>query len=742
MSMNKNDKILLFWTLALIPVVDFLNGSVLLLINKGDISIGKFYRIFTMVILTWILYRTSSKREIKKHIKVYIGIIVCTIFYLGIFYLYHSSLKGVFKDGIEISKMILVFLIFYVLNFLSKKGSINKKNIDEIFNKYIFIFPLTMLIPYTLGIGFNTYSNGMGYTGLFYANNDLSIVMLVTVIFALDKVVKKVNIINVIMFTLNLVSLIIIGSKTGILGLGIGIVIYLIVYSIKIYKEDKYSKKQLIIAGISLIFLSVVIIMIFMPIIEKTLDRFIYFTKKNGSVLTALLSDRNKFAVEAWNNLMQENLWFIKLMLGVGFTYRLGWGKGSLIEMDIVDIFFSLGLIFATVLIIAIVTYLIKNRKKANVDNLRYIVSLAMVVGFSTIAGHVLYSAFAGSVAALLLAGFSMDDRKNKQTETNKIVNEDNKIYDTKISVVVPVYNVEEYIEECIESILYQSLRDIQIIVVDDGSTDNSIEKIKKYKDERIKVITKENGGLSSARNTGLKNAKGKYILFIDSDDFISSRIALEELYCTAEDTAVDIVVGNAVKYYSDEKQEKLFKDNEILKQVVWDSNEYLIEAINRDSMQIPVPFNMYKTELLVRNNLIFKEGRLHEDQLFTPQAFLKADKIAIYQECFYAYRQRSGSIMSGTKKELSYKSAVKNCFELEEIYLKIQDEELRNVLLNKSVSQLLYSCSRNKIKKIKPREIKFLVRNAKTIKNRVKVIIFLLNRDKYYKMYNRKIEN
>ena len=100
-----------------------------------------------------------------------------------------------------------------------------------------------------------------------------------------------------------------------------------------------------------------------------------------------------------------------------------------------------------------------------------------------------------------------------------------------KISVIIPVYNVEKYIIECIESIINQTLKDIEIIVVNDGTKDNSIKIVEEYlSDKRIKIINKANGGLSSARNEGMKVAKGEYIYFIDSDDFINEDV-LEVLY-------------------------------------------------------------------------------------------------------------------------------------------------------------------------------------------------------------------
>ena len=106
-----------------------------------------------------------------------------------------------------------------------------------------------------------------------------------------------------------------------------------------------------------------------------------------------------------------------------------------------------------------------------------------------------------------------------------------------KVSIVIPVYNVEKYIRQCLESVINQTLKDIEIIIVNDGTKDSSMKIAEEYlSDKRIKIINKENGGLSSARNAGMRIAQGKYICFIDSDDFIEKNM-MEELYIAIEKT-------------------------------------------------------------------------------------------------------------------------------------------------------------------------------------------------------------
>ena len=125
-----------------------------------------------------------------------------------------------------------------------------------------------------------------------------------------------------------------------------------------------------------------------------------------------------------------------------------------------------------------------------------------------------------------------------------------------KISIIVPVYNVEKHIEKCLDSILEQTLKEIELIVINDGSTDNSLKKIKKYKeDKRIIIINKKNEGLTKTRNIGFKIAKGKYIYNMDSDDYLESNKALEKLYNKIEKDDLDILVFDFYREYKNKKE-------------------------------------------------------------------------------------------------------------------------------------------------------------------------------------------
>ena len=223
------------------------------------------------------------------------------------------------------------------------------------------------------------------------------------------------------------------------------------------------------------------------------------------------------------------------------------------------------------------------------------------------------------------------------------------------LSVIIPVYNVENYLNECLDSVTSQTLDDMEIICIDDGSTDNSPDILKEYskKDKRIKIITKENGGQATARNLGIKEAQGEYIAFVDSDDFIEPTM-FEKLYTKAKDNNLDIAMCKIATY---DNQTKEIKDN------VW----YYMLGVFRDfekdifnhkdtkefTCHIAVtPYNkIYKTTLLKENNILFPEGLIFEDEKFFYDTYLRAKRVSIVDEFLYYYRiNRKGSTVDTIK--------------------------------------------------------------------------------------------
>ncbi|MGL5594128.1 MAG: glycosyltransferase family 2 protein, partial [Cetobacterium sp.] len=221
-----------------------------------------------------------------------------------------------------------------------------------------------------------------------------------------------------------------------------------------------------------------------------------------------------------------------------------------------------------------------------------------------------------------------------------------------KVSVIVPVYNTEKYLKRCLDSIINQSLKEIEIIVVNDGSTDNSKNIIKSYekKDSRIKIVNKPNGGLSSARNEGIKVAKSKYIAHIDSDDWVEYNY-LEEMYLKAEKENLDIVISDIYWDYIDKIDYK--RDLLISDKVIINSKEYL-KLFFQGKILPAVCNKIYKTELYQSYNIFHPENiSLGEDLSTSPLLAQNAKRIGKINKAYLHYYQNLESITKSnpTKK-------------------------------------------------------------------------------------------
>lgn len=227
-----------------------------------------------------------------------------------------------------------------------------------------------------------------------------------------------------------------------------------------------------------------------------------------------------------------------------------------------------------------------------------------------------------------------------------------------KISLIIPVFNTEKYLEQCLDSAISQTLSGIEIICIDDGSSDNSLDVLKNYaqKDSRIKVLTQINSGQSVARNKGINIAQGEYIAFLDSDDWMKPDM-LEKLYNKAKEQGCDISMCsiNVLNELSGLKTEhdcylsldiipKKF-DNRIFTWI--DLKDFIFKIC-------VVPWNkIYKNKFLKENNITFCENVVFEDNLFCIETLIKAEKINLTRDCLINYRHfstSSGLSQSGDK--------------------------------------------------------------------------------------------
>ena len=303
------------------------------------------------------------------------------------------------------------------------------------------------------------------------------------------------------------------------------------------------------------------------------------------------------------------------------------------------------------------------------------------------------------------------------------------------VSIIVPVYNVEEYIYECVNSIIRQSFKDIEILIINDGTKDRSIEIIQKILDPRIKIINRINGGLSAARNTGIMNSNGKYLMFVDSDDYLIDNDVIFNMYNIAEKYNSDIVVGNAIKVYEDNSIEKFYRKPEIFKEMSMDSYDFLKTFIENDSMQIPVWMNLYRRDKLVDNLLFFEEGILHEDELFTPQVFLYSNIISIYPNEFYAYRQRKGSIMFSNNTDKRILDMFYILSKLLSVYEQLDDEKMFNLLMKRVYWHIQNIINTTDVNKIPYNLRKIMLKNSDGIKEILLNILLFLNINMYRKV-------
>lgn len=217
------------------------------------------------------------------------------------------------------------------------------------------------------------------------------------------------------------------------------------------------------------------------------------------------------------------------------------------------------------------------------------------------------------------------------------------------ISIVIPIYNVDKYLGRCLYNVVNQSFNDIEIILVNDGSTDNSEKIIKDYFfDERVKYIYQENKGLSEARNTGLNIASGEYVLFLDSDDTIETNTCYE-LSRIVRTYEIDVVVFG--RYLIKECGEKI-ADTAYWGDNLLDGKEYLAQSKLKNSFSASVCNKLYRLSFLKQRGLRFKSGIVYEDLLFNFQCFVQGAQVYVLDKLLYNYYIAHNDSIINTIKE------------------------------------------------------------------------------------------
>ena len=271
------------------------------------------------------------------------------------------------------------------------------------------------------------------------------------------------------------------------------------------------------------------------------------------------------------------------------------------------------------------------------------------------------------------------------------------------ISIIIPVYNVRKYLEECLDSVINQTYKNIEIICVNDGSTDNSLELLYEYskKDSRIKIIDKKNGGVSSARNLGIKNAIGEYIYFVDSDDWIELNL-IEEFVNVIKTEEVDIVRCN---HYKNQNENNISFDKTISNKKVEDKeiNE-CIEKIVEGKIPAYVPCLIAKKEIVLKTNLFDEKIVLMEDTLFYIDLFSKCKSIYFLDKPLYHYRT---NLESCTQYKENYVRNINNIIlvnrKMKELLVKnninIENKSFIKICSNPEIQNIFSNCKYNDVK-------------------------------------------
>lgn len=217
-----------------------------------------------------------------------------------------------------------------------------------------------------------------------------------------------------------------------------------------------------------------------------------------------------------------------------------------------------------------------------------------------------------------------------------------------KVSIIVPVYNVQKYLRRCLDSLVGQILKDIEIICINDGSTDLSEQILDEYflTDSRVIVLKQEQSGQSAARNRGIQIASGEYLGFVDSDDWVDKDF-FEKLYNSAVKNNADVAAAGVIRLHKYSKKFYLKFDNEI---ITSDTDKKFALC---DIPEYSYVWNkIYKKELFLKNNIWFEKGIFYEDVIITPQLMYYSKILLTVPETYYYYWRHSGSTVTGKSKK------------------------------------------------------------------------------------------
>ena len=305
-----------------------------------------------------------------------------------------------------------------------------------------------------------------------------------------------------------------------------------------------------------------------------------------------------------------------------------------------------------------------------------------------------------------------------------------------KYDLVIPVYNIENELDRCLNSILHQTYGNFRVIMADDGSADGSSRIAKEYarRDPRFEYYRKKHGGLSDARNFCIAKTFCEYMLFIDGDDYIEPD-ALETIESELSAAPVDVLEFNG---WFEENGEKTGRVNSYYKDagVVKKGMDFMIDNVKNGCLVAPVWLKAVRGSLIRDNNHLFAKGLLHEDELWTPKLYVMADTVKYMDKCLYHYVQREGSIMHQENREIHARHAKQIFRRLEVCYngLPITGRE-RRILTSYLSRQMIGACQISGKEGASLRDKKFIIRNAKDFRSIGKMLLFFTAAGHYEKL-------
>ncbi|RYM02757.1 hypothetical protein EWH99_11015 [Sporolactobacillus sp. THM7-7] len=395
---------------ALIPLVDTFNGF--LLLNHIPSPVGQAYRIFVMMIFSLFLLKWGDKKSFYK-LFIFISflyILQCVYFYSG------QSIKGLKYDFSLVTKLIFIILGIETYRCLYKKELVSRKTIEQILKISLIVFPLTILVPKILGVGFAAYGESGGYSAFYFANNDINIVLIILFVYSLELLfrsirLRKFKLRYLFGFITMIIVTLLIGSKSS-MGL---CVLTILVYLFRSLKQNSLVNNMKLFFGIglSIVVMIQVVSRLFQDQMEGIMERNTYFFMNSSSLLNFLLSSRDVFLQAAIESLIRSEHFLMRFLFGIG-PYERNAGIGGLlnirfkeIEMDFFDVFFAFGLVGTLIIYSYFLSIYLKSGAKTAVGK-RYLFAykyiFIAIMAFSTVVGHVLFSALAGSYLSLICA--------------------------------------------------------------------------------------------------------------------------------------------------------------------------------------------------------------------------------------------------------------------------------------------------------------------------------------------------